>query len=209
VQRRYAGISPRLRSTWLRPTTNLQRNAASLRRASQSTLPINAAGAVCGVRLGRRAAGTDHDQVIALLGESGKDGSDVAKDLARLLPLKTKAEYDPDDFPLSTASKAVVRAQRCVAVGRRVVSSATRERQRSPARLMRWNAIPRTVGGGPWRVRLGCCRGMCEAPRQTASSIVARALARPARRGGCPSHGSAGRYDETVSAPRKKMNDGT
>ena len=84
---------------------------------------INAADAVCGVRLGKRAAGTDHDQVIALLGKSGKDGSEFAKDLRRLLPLKTKAEYDPDDFPLSAASKAVGRARRCVAVARRVVAS--------------------------------------------------------------------------------------
>jgi len=40
--------------------------------------------------------------------------------------MKTKAEYDPDDIPLSAASKAVGRAQRFVAVARRVVSSATR-----------------------------------------------------------------------------------
>ncbi len=87
---------------------------------------INAADAVCGVRLGKRAAGTDHDQVMALLGEAGKDGSEVAKDLRRVLPLKTKAEYDPDDIPLSVASKAVGRAARCVAVARRVVASSPR-----------------------------------------------------------------------------------
>jgi uncharacterized protein YbjQ (UPF0145 family) len=87
---------------------------------------INAADAVCGVRIGRRAAGTEHDQVIALLGEAGKDGSEVAKDLRRLLPLKTKAEYDPDDIPLSAAPRAVGRARRCVTVARRVVASSRR-----------------------------------------------------------------------------------
>ena len=87
---------------------------------------INAADAVCGIRLGRRAAATDHDQVIALLGQAGTDGTEVARDLRRLLPLKTKAEYDPDYIALSAASKAVGRARRCVAVARRVVSTAPR-----------------------------------------------------------------------------------
>ena len=84
---------------------------------------INAADAVCGVRLGERAAGQDHDEVLVLLKKAGEDGAEVAKELRRLLPLKTKAEYDPDDIPLSTASRAVARAQRCVAVARRVVAS--------------------------------------------------------------------------------------
>ncbi|MCP3993762.1 MAG: HEPN domain-containing protein [bacterium] len=84
---------------------------------------INAADAVCGVRLGERAAGQDHDEVLVLLKKAGKDGAEVEKDLRRLLPLKTKAEYDPDDIPLSTASRAVARAQRSVAVARRVVAS--------------------------------------------------------------------------------------
>jgi uncharacterized protein (UPF0332 family) len=87
---------------------------------------INAADAVCGVRLGKRAAGQDHDQVGELLKEAGRDGAELGKDLRRLLPMKTKAEYDPDDIPLSAASKAVGRAQRCVAIARRVVSSAPR-----------------------------------------------------------------------------------
>jgi HEPN domain-containing protein len=84
---------------------------------------INAADAVCGRRLGKRAAGQDHDQVIGLLAEAGKDGADLAKDLRRLLPMKTKAEYDPDDIPLAAASRAVDRARRCVRVARRVMAS--------------------------------------------------------------------------------------
>jgi len=64
--------------------------------------------------------------VLTFLKEAGKDGADLEKDLRRLLPMKTKAEYDPDDIPLSAASKAVARARRCVAVARRVVPSVMR-----------------------------------------------------------------------------------
>lgn len=84
---------------------------------------INAADAVTGTRLGQRSAGQDHDHVLRLLRQAGPDGTDLAKDLRRLLPLKTKAEYDPDAIPQSVASKAVERAHRCVAIARRVVAS--------------------------------------------------------------------------------------
>jgi hypothetical protein len=57
--------------------------------------------------------------------EAGRDGSAIEKELRRLLPLKTKAEYDPDEIPVSVAKKAVERADRCVTVARRV--SASRE----------------------------------------------------------------------------------
>src|SRR5205823_3393896 len=51
---------------------------------------INAADAVCGARLGQRAAADDHDQVLVLLRQAGKDGAEIESDLRRLLPLKTK-----------------------------------------------------------------------------------------------------------------------
>jgi len=82
---------------------------------------INASDAVTGVRLGRRAAGEDHDQVLALLREAGKDGAEVERNLARLLPLKTKTEYEPDDISKSEATRAVERAARCVAVAERII----------------------------------------------------------------------------------------
>ena len=85
---------------------------------------INSADAVCGARLGKRAAGEDHDQVLDLLRQAGPDGAAVDRELRRLLPLKTKAEYDPDDIAPSVAAKAVERAQRCAAVARRVASTA-------------------------------------------------------------------------------------
>jgi hypothetical protein len=86
---------------------------------------INSADAVCGARLGKRAAGEEHDQVLLLLRQSGPDGAEVERDLRRLLPLKTRAEYDPDDIAPSIAAKAVERAQRCATVARRV-SATTR-----------------------------------------------------------------------------------
>lgn len=77
---------------------------------------INAADAVCGVRLGRRAAGEDHQHVLTLLKQAGPDGAAIERDLRRLLPLKTKAEYEPDDIAAGVATKAVERAQRCVSI---------------------------------------------------------------------------------------------
>jgi uncharacterized protein YbjQ (UPF0145 family) len=84
---------------------------------------INAADAVCGARLGKRAAGDDHDQVLALLRQAGQDGAAVEKDLRRLLPLKTQAEYDPDEIAAGVASKAVERARRCVATAAAVAAA--------------------------------------------------------------------------------------
>ncbi len=86
---------------------------------------INAADAVCGARLGERAAGEDHDQVLTLLRQAGPDGTNVEKELRRLLPLKTKAEYEPDDVAPGVATKALERAQRCVAVARTVAAGTT------------------------------------------------------------------------------------
>lgn len=59
---------------------------------------INAADAVCGVRFGKRAAGQDHDLAGELLKEAGRGGAELGTDLRRLLPMKTKAEYDPGAY---------------------------------------------------------------------------------------------------------------
>ena len=84
---------------------------------------INAADAVTGARLGSRAAGDDHNAAVTLLGYAGPDGAAVAKELTRLLPLKTRAEYDPDDVPASTARRAVDQALRSVAAAHRTITS--------------------------------------------------------------------------------------
>jgi len=70
-----------------------------------------------------RAAGEDHEQVLTLLRQAGDDGAKVETDLRRLLPLKTKAEYDSDDVAPAVATKAVERAQRCVQVARSVAEA--------------------------------------------------------------------------------------
>jgi hypothetical protein len=63
---------------------------SDIRRIAAASLAIhagiNSADAVCGARLGRRAAGEDHDQVLALLRQAGPDGGEVERDLRRLLP---------------------------------------------------------------------------------------------------------------------------
>ena len=84
---------------------------------------INAADAVTGMRLGQRAAGADHDEALLLLRTAGPDGTAVAKELARLLPMKTRTEYEPDDIAKSDASKAVERARRIVEIARRLVAA--------------------------------------------------------------------------------------
>jgi hypothetical protein len=91
-----------------------QRYIAATSLAIHAT--IYASDAVRGARLGKRAAGEDHDQVLTLLRQAGPDGAAVEKELRRLLPLKTKAEYEPDDIAAGVATKAVERAQRCIAV---------------------------------------------------------------------------------------------
>ena len=81
---------------------------------------INAADVVTGHRMGHRSAGRDHSQVLPLLQQAGKDGAELAKNLARLLALKTRAEYSPDAVAMPEARRAVERASRCVAIARRV-----------------------------------------------------------------------------------------
>lgn len=84
---------------------------------------INTADAVTGMRLGQRAAGQDHEETLVLLRSAGPDGTAVAKELGRLLPMKTRAEYEPDDISRSDAAKAVERARRIVAVARRIATT--------------------------------------------------------------------------------------
>jgi hypothetical protein len=84
---------------------------------------INAADAVCGARLGIRAAGEDHSAVLALLRQAGTDGADIEKDLRRLLPLKTQTEYEPDNIGIGEATKAVERSTRCAATAFRVAAA--------------------------------------------------------------------------------------
>lgn len=83
---------------------------------------INAADVVTGLRIGQRASGRDHRQALSLLRQAGKDGSEVEKNLTRLLQVKTRTEYEPDAVALSEAARAVDRATRCVQTARRVAA---------------------------------------------------------------------------------------
>jgi len=83
---------------------------------------ISACDAICGARTGQRAAGSDHGQAVALLNEAGREGKNAARVLTRLMPLKNRAEYEPEDVPRATAKHAVDQAERIVAIARRVVT---------------------------------------------------------------------------------------
>ena len=122
---RRARTSPRARSTWPAAERELgeRLNVAATSLAIHAG--INAADAVCGIRLGKRSTGQNHDEVLGLLDTAGADGNELVKELARLLPLKTKAEYDHVDVSKVDAGRAVERARRSVAVARRVVGAQT------------------------------------------------------------------------------------
>lgn len=77
---------------------------------------INAADAICIGRLGVRAASQDHGQARQLVASAGREGTIAARALARLLPLKSKAEYEPDEIPKGTAARAVTWATQIVEV---------------------------------------------------------------------------------------------
>lgn len=87
---------------------------------------ISSADAICGARMGRRSAGQDHGQVIALLDEAGPEGKVAGRHLGRLLPLKTRAEYEPDDVPKAAATRAVRSAEQVLEIARRVIASTRR-----------------------------------------------------------------------------------
>ncbi|HEV8627185.1 MAG TPA: hypothetical protein VG034_22295 [Acidimicrobiia bacterium] len=77
----------RRRSIWTPPWLNWRgRVIAAASLAVHAG--INAADAVTGMRLGQRAAGQDHDEVLALLRQAAVDGASVERDLDRLLPMK-------------------------------------------------------------------------------------------------------------------------
>jgi hypothetical protein len=77
-----------------------------------------AAGRGGAVWKGEHTQGAGHLERVA-----GTDGREAGRHLRRLLPLKTRAEYDPEPVTLPEASAAVQAAQRIVAVAERVVSS--------------------------------------------------------------------------------------
>lgn len=84
---------------------------------------INAADAVAGVNLGRRLKGA-HEQASQFVSRAGVDGRDVAKQLRRLLPLKTQSHYSAEPVSRAKAAASVDAARRAVAIARRVMTRA-------------------------------------------------------------------------------------
>jgi hypothetical protein len=82
---------------------------------------ISACDAICGARIGQRAAGSAHDEAVTLLQHAGREGKEAARGLTRLTPIKNRAEYEPEGVPKATARRAVDQADKIVAVARTVV----------------------------------------------------------------------------------------
>ncbi|MDQ3771128.1 MAG: HEPN domain-containing protein [Actinomycetota bacterium] len=84
---------------------------------------INAADAISGARQGSRLAAKDHSRAVKFLSETGQDGAEASKQLARLIPLKTRAEYDPIRLTKTQATGAVRAARNIVEIANRVLLS--------------------------------------------------------------------------------------
>jgi hypothetical protein len=85
---------------------------------------INAADAVAGVNLGARWKGP-HEQASRFVAKAGVDGRDIAKELRRLLPVKTQAHYSAQPVTAAKASMCVGAARRAVAIAERVTTRST------------------------------------------------------------------------------------
>ena len=84
---------------------------------------INAADAVAGMNLGQRWKGP-HEQAADFVAKAGAEGKEVARELRRLLPLKTQSHYDAAAVTTVKARAAVTAAERAVAVARRATARA-------------------------------------------------------------------------------------
>lgn len=84
---------------------------------------IAAADAIAAALVGSVRAG-EHSQAAVHLEKAGTDGRQAATQLRRLLPLKTKAEYDPAPIGAGDARAAVKAAERIVVIAERVVAAA-------------------------------------------------------------------------------------
>ncbi len=76
---------------------------------------IAAADAIAAVRSGSIWRGP-HDQASLHLERAGTEGKQAARHLRRLIPLKTRAEYDPAPIRAADARAAVTAAERMVRI---------------------------------------------------------------------------------------------
>ena len=75
---------------------------------------IAAADAICGLALGKRAAGESHLEAVALLETATIHGRDYAKDLRRLLGVKANAQYSADMLSFETSANSRRWARRLI-----------------------------------------------------------------------------------------------
>jgi hypothetical protein len=103
---------------------DLTNNAAAVGNAVHAG--ILAADAISAVR-SRVVWRGEHAQAAAHLEGVGRDGKEAARHLRRLLPLKTRAEYDPTPMRPSDAQAAVRAAERMMGIAQQAVMSTPSE----------------------------------------------------------------------------------
>ncbi|MHB8296301.1 MAG: HEPN domain-containing protein [Acidimicrobiales bacterium] len=81
---------------------------------------IAAADAIAAARSGSIWRGP-HDQASLHLERSGPDGKQASRHLRRLIPLKTRAEYDPAPVRATDARAAVTAAERMIVIAEGVI----------------------------------------------------------------------------------------
>jgi hypothetical protein len=84
---------------------------------------IAAADAISAVRT-RTVWRGEHAQAAGHLEAIGEEGKQAGRHLRRLLPMKTRAEYDPTPMPATDAKTAVQAAQRIVPLAVQALASA-------------------------------------------------------------------------------------
>jgi HEPN domain-containing protein len=84
---------------------------------------ILAADAICAVKLQAVWRG-EHVQAVTHLELARDDGKQAARHLKRLIPMKTRAEYDPAPLRRTDAATAVKAAERMLDIAGTVVRSA-------------------------------------------------------------------------------------
>ncbi len=83
---------------------------------------INAVDAILGILTGQRASGQDHAQAVQLISVVPGVGREASNHLRRILPLKTRAEYDPRPVSAADATRAVDQSHKLVGLARSVMS---------------------------------------------------------------------------------------
>jgi hypothetical protein len=76
----------------------------------------------------------EHSRAAGHLEAAGQEGKQAARHLRRLLPMKTRAEYDPAPMRATDARTAVQAAERIVAIALQALAAAPPERSRSSKR---------------------------------------------------------------------------